>query len=287
MQGGLYEEAIKMFRKVYNLDLNSDSQKQAAFGLGKCFFETEDYTEAQKWLGQAINLIDNSTDERLCPAYFMLGKTETELGNYKEASAALRKALEGLESKEEYIRIMLWLVNAEKSQQNFVSALNILENVPVSQLSQEYACEMLIAKSQILREIGITDTAISLLRRKIEFIADSELRAKLSFELARCYHHCGDLRIARKEVTDAIAGLPAGLLLQQAKLFLADIAIQLGEYEQAKQVCLQFLNQPGYDEQCRNEALELLGRPYANMDKPDEAALAYAGIYNRTKVEAK
>ena len=287
MQAGLYDEAIKMFRKVYNLDINADSQKQATFGLGKCFFETQSYEGAKEWLGQTIKLIDNPTDERLCPAYFMLGKSEIELRNYKEASAALRKALEGLESKEEYIRIILCLVKTERGQQNFVAALNILENVPVSQLSQEYACEMLIAKAQILREIGITDTAISLLRRKIEFIADSELRAKLSFELAKCYYHSGDLRIARKEVTDAIAGLPAGLLSQQAKLFLADTAIQLGEYEQAKQVCLQFLNQAGYDEQNRNEALDLLGRAYANMDKPDKAALAYAGIYNQTKVEAK
>jgi tetratricopeptide (TPR) repeat protein len=287
MQAGLYDQAIKMFLKVYNLDLNPDSQKQATFGLGKCFFETQNYEDAKKWLSEAIKLIDNPVDERLCPAYFMLGKTEIELGNYEQASTALRKALQGLESKEEYIRITLCLVNTEMSQQNFVGALNILENVPVSQLSQEYACEVLIAKAYIFREIGITDTAISLLRRKIEFIADSELRARLSFELSKCYRQTGDFRIARKEVTDAIADLPSGAIAQQAKLLLADVSIELGEYEHARQVCLQFLNAGGYDEENRNEALELLGRAYTKLDKLDKAALAYTGIYDQIKVDAK
>jgi tetratricopeptide (TPR) repeat protein len=86
MASGLYDDAIKMFQKVYNLDLNHQSQLNAAYGLGKCFYEAQQYAEAAKWLTHAINLTDNAADHRLRPTYFTLGKTYAVLKDYKKAS---------------------------------------------------------------------------------------------------------------------------------------------------------------------------------------------------------
>ena len=71
MGDGLYEEAAKKFRKVYNIDLNPETQRTAAYGLGACFFELKQYDEAKNWLTHAINLTDNASDYRLYTAYFM------------------------------------------------------------------------------------------------------------------------------------------------------------------------------------------------------------------------
>jgi len=162
-------------------------------------------------------------------------------------------------------------------------ALNILENVSISQLSQEDACKVLVTKSRILRDLDLANTGISLLRRKIEFIADSRLRAELTLELVKAYTDVGDYRIARKELTDTINDLPKGDLSNQANLILIDIAIKLGDYEEAKYICLQFLS---YIEnaEMKQKASNYLGQIYTKLNQMNKAALAFAGIFDQTVV---
>jgi len=283
MQKEVYEDAIRMFRKVYNIDMNPESQRNAAYGLGKCYYETKQHDEAKKWLIHAIRLTDDIADYRLSNAYYMLGKTNIELGDYQQASIALKNALGTSTPKEEYLQIILKLVEAEVRQGKYVVALNILENVSISQLSQEDACKVLVTKSRILRDLDLANTGISLLRRKIEFIADSRLRAELTFELVKAYTDVGDYRIARKELTDTINDLPKGDLSNQANLILIDIAIKLGDYEEAKYICLQFLSYIENTEM-KQKASNYLGQIYTKLNQMNKAALAFAGIFDQTVV---
>ena len=274
-----YDSAIKMFRKVYNLDLNRKSQQIAAYGLGKCFYETQQYEDSSKWLAHAINLTDNPADVRLHNAYFMFGKCQMYLKDYEQASTVLRKALGGPISQQEYVSIILELVKAHVSQEKYLVALNILENVPLKQLTQEDTCRVLIARADMMRQMNLHDAASALLRRKMQFIADSEIRAKLSLELAKCYIEMGDLTIASKRLTDAIYDLPPGELTQQANLLLVDVSIKMGNYRQAKDICLKLL---GYIEkgEMRDQAGNMLGKIYTHLGQYDKAALAYAGVYD-------
>ena len=279
----IYKDAIRMFHKVYNIDLNPESRCNAAYGLGKCYYETKQHKEAKKWLIHAIRLTDDITDHRLSNAYYMLGKTNIELKDYQQASIALKNALGTSTPKEEYLQIILKLIEAEVKQGKYVVALNILENVSISQLSQEDACKLLITKSRILRDLDLSETGISLLRRKIEFIADSQLRAELTLELAKAYADVGDYRVARKELTDIISDLPKGTLLNQANLMLIDIAIKLGDYEEAKYICLQFLSHIENAEM-KQKASNYLGQIYTKLNQMNKAALAFAGIFEQTGV---
>ena len=287
MKSGLYEDAIKSYKRVYNLDLNTKSKRDASYGLGKCFFEIKQYSEARKWFISAIDLTQNERDQRLRNSYFMLGKSCIELNMFPEASAALVNALDDSASREEFVTIILQLVKAEVSQAKFVNALNILENVPIRKLSQTNACAVLIAKVDILRKIGMVDSALTLVRRKIEFIADSQLRAKLTFETAKCYFESGDYLIARKEVAEALIDLPEGTESWQAYLLLAKVSTKLGNYVEAKDTCMKLLDQDTEDQAIRRDALALLGRIYSQMNQHDKAALAYAGVYNSTGVGLK
>ncbi len=271
-----------MFRKVYNLELSAESRCHAAYGLGRCFYETKQYEEAVKWLKHAIETTNSPADHRLQPAYFMLGKANVALEDYKTASMAFRSALENSPHKKEYIEVTLELVRSEFSQQNFVVALNILESIPVSQLGQEFACEVLSTKARILSALDINDTAVSLLRRKIEFVADSRLRAKLNFELAKCLAAIGDLRIARRKLTDALMDLPPSLSAQQANLLLAKVSMELGQNAQARDVCLVLLRNEDIDNEIKRDTLNLLGRIYTQLNQHNQAALAHAGLFDKT-----
>jgi len=287
MAAGLYEEAVKMFLRVYNSDLNTESQCGAAYGLGGCFYETKKYEEAVKWLTKAISSTDNAADHRLQPAYFMLGKANLQLRDFKNASVAFRYALENSPQKKEYIEVTLELVRSEFEQENFVVALNIIESIPVSQLSQEYACRVLIAKARILRALDLNDTAISLLRRKIEFIADSKLRAGLNLELAGCFAATNDFTIAQRKLADALVDLPSGHQARQARLLLAEVSMKLGQNERAKNVCLQLLRSPDIEDETRQQALNLLGGIYTGLNQHNNAALAYAGLFDKKGGPAK
>ncbi len=284
MRIGNYKDAMRLFKKVYNINLNNQAQRDAAYGLANCYYLTRDHPQAQKWITLAIKLTSNSSDHRLPNAYFMLGKTNIKLKEFEKASAALKNALSSTTPDEEYLNIIINLVEAEVKQGKYVVALNILENVPIEQLAQELACKVLIAKAVIMRDIELVDASISMLRRKIEFIADPKLRALLSFELAKSYVIVGDLDFAKKELIENLTSLPADSdELNMANIMLIDSCMKLKNYDQARYAALQYLNsQPPEKE--RKQVSNMLGRIYTKLDQLDKAALAYAGIFARTGV---
>ncbi|MBE0534910.1 MAG: tetratricopeptide repeat protein [Phycisphaerae bacterium] len=279
MQSGMYDEAVKMFKRVYNKNMNNPSRREAAHGLGRCYYETKEYDHAAQWLTTAIELTEEA-DQRLRNASFMLGQCFIKLNRFAEASGALVNAIDDSASREEFVKVALELVKAESGRQDFVAALNILENVPLDRLSQEDSCAILRATAGVLVEIGLLDTATTLLRRKIGFIADSTLRAQLSLELARCYGAAGDLRLARKEVSEALLDMPVDGERQQAAIFLAELCYRLNDYDHAADVCLGLLRQKIADKTISEKANEILGSCYTEMKQYEKAALAYAGVHD-------
>ncbi|MBN1124148.1 MAG: hypothetical protein JXA82_04010 [Sedimentisphaerales bacterium] len=278
MNAGLYEDAVRMFRKVYNLDLSKESRCRAAYGAGQCAFELRQFDNAKKWLMQAILLMENPQDRRFGPGYFMLGKTLMQLQEYPQAAIALRQALETTLSTNEYVEVVLQLVQAERSQGDYVTALNMLETIPMEKLSQYYICQTLTAQAQIFRDIGLTDTAITLLRRQIQYIADFRNRALLTLELAKCELQIDALKQARQDLADALKDLAPPELANEAHLLLAEVCLRLGDLSQTEDICLRFLQRHDVPVSQRNAAFEILGRVYTNKNQHDKAALAYAGL---------
>ncbi len=275
MKSKLYEEAERLFRKVYNFDLDPESQRSAAWGLGQCYYQMEKLDDAKKWLVITIKLINNPSDRRLKPAYFLLGQTNIKMGNYQEASLALKNAIDSSAPTNEYVDIIIRLVEAEFMQEHYINAMNLLQNIPTANLSQEYVAKIIIKKSQILRQLDLAESAITLLRRRIEFIADAYVRAIMTYELAQCYIEVGDPSLARKELVDCISFLGTGETAQQATLLLAKVYFQMEDYLNASQTLLKLLQVVDYD-YIKKEAFTLLGDTYTNHNQLEKAALAYA-----------
>jgi len=261
MKTGLFDEAIKMYKRVYNLDTDKAAKRNSAYGLGRCFFQIENYDEAARWFATAIELTDNTADQRLSNSYYLLGKSYIALNRYRRASAALLHALDNSATQEEFFDIIMDLVASEVSQEHYVNALNILENIPTDRLSQEEMSTVLIATSKILRQIDLVESATTLVRRRIQFVADSRIRAG---------------------VTEALAELAPGELKEEAYLLLAKISLDLKDFRGAQDACLSLLNLQTGDKAIRDEALALLGRTYADMGLHEQAALAYAGVFAKT-----
>lgn len=282
MKAQLYEEAAKLYSRVYNLGLSLESQTAAALGASRCFYEKKDYQAAIEWLTRYISLVRDPTSTDLYSAYFLLGKTNMALGNPKQACDAFQHALAGQLSKEEYAETILALVNGYMKQECFIEALDVLETAPSWQFSQDESIEILLLKSKILKEMGLVDKAIAALGDRAQYLPDPQLKAKVSFEISKCYIAEGNLELARINLTEILILAEPGPLAHEIALELADVCLKLGQNSQAISICLQLLDS-GPSKQINQKALDILATAYNHQKDYNKAALALLGRWNGTK----
>jgi tetratricopeptide (TPR) repeat protein len=276
----LKTEAERLYRKVYNLSLSSESQSAAAFGAGECSLHIGDHESAVKWLTRYIKLTKESKD--LCSAYFLLGKAYLALENSEAACNAFQHALQGGPERlgrEEYIETISAMVEAYMQQGHFVQALDILEDIHSAALSQKEFIEILLLKSKVLRVMGLVDKAIAIIGDRAEYVSDTQLKTKICFELSDCYIEKGRLDVAHKKLAEILVLTESGPLAHEIALRLAEVCLQLGQNNQTISVCSQLLNlQPS--EQIKQKTLDLMAMAYKQQKNYDRAALALLGQWN-------
>lgn len=283
MASELYDEAFKLFKKVYFLNLTDVAKAESAYGAAICNYNLADYKEAEQWFAKCFKFIPDVSSIDIHEAYYFLAKTKFTLGKHAQAIEAYKYALAGNLTKEEFSKIVLELTDTLVERGDLVESINMLENIPESSLPPYQACEVLRAKVRVFRAMKVPENGITLLRHRIEYMADYQLRAKLVLELARCYVDVGELDIAHEEIVTAIADLPAGDLALEANNELAEICIDLGKHQQAVDVCLRLLNTP-VPQDVRYRAFRILGTAYNQQKNFKKAAEAFAGIYDKYEV---
>ena len=276
VKDGRLPEAARLYGKVYNLGLSSQLRTASALGAGRCFSEEKDYVSAAKWLTRYIDLAGHSKDNQLYSAYFLLGKAGLALDKPQQACDAFQCALAGRLSREEYLQTILALVEAKMRQEQFVKALDLLENLNSRRLSQEESVEILLLKAGILRSMGLIDKAIAALGDRAQYITDTQLKAGISLELCKCYIAKGNFQRARKSLTDILVVVEPGPLAHQVALKLAEVCLKLDQNPQVVSVCLQLLDL-STSEQITQKALDILATAYNRQKKYDLAALALLG----------
>ncbi len=276
MKDGRLPEAARLYGKVYNLGLSSQLRTASALGAGRCFFEEKDYVSAAKWLTRYIDLAGHNKDNQLYLAYFLLGKAGLALDKPQQACDAFQCALAGRLSREEYLQTILALVGAKMRQEQFVKALDLLENLNSRRLSQEESVAILLLKVGILRSMGLIDKAIVALGDRAQYITDTQLKAGISLELCNCHIAKGNFQRARKSLAEILVVVEPGPLAHQVALKLAEVCLKLDQNPQVVSVCLQLLDLSPL-EQIKQKALALLATAYNRQKKYDLAALALLG----------
>jgi tetratricopeptide (TPR) repeat protein len=282
MKAGLWDEAVRLYRKVYNLGLSLESRTVSALGAGRCSYEKQDYDGAAEWLTRYIELAGTGENNDVCRAYSLLGKTNLALGKPQQACDAFQYALAGQLSKEEYIETVLALADAKIQQQHFIEALALLENMQPWQFSQKEYVEILLAKSKVLRSMGLIDKAIMTLGDRAEYLDDPKLKAKVSFETAECLAAKGDLRPARDKLAEILTFVEPGVFAQEITLKLAEVCLKLGQNDQTISICSQLLDS-GPSAQTRQKALNILATAYQQQKNYDKAAMAFTGKWDENE----
>jgi tetratricopeptide (TPR) repeat protein len=122
----------------------------------------------------------------------------------------------------------------------------------------------------------LPDEAITVLGDIAEYLPDSQLKTRVSFELANCYIAKGDLEFAHEKLAKILISAAPGPLAHEVALELAQVALKLGQNSQTVSVCLQLLDL-AVSAPIKQKALKVLAAAYNRQKKYDDAALALLG----------
>jgi tetratricopeptide (TPR) repeat protein len=273
---GFFAEAHRLYRKVYYLGLSAEMQIASAIGAGKCSFQIQDYNNAEKWLTEYLNIPNNPRNENFYMAYFLLGKTYTALGNPRRAAIAFQYALSGpvqTLSREKYVETVSALVDTYVKMENFVEALTLIETVDSWRFSKKESYEILLMKSRVLRLMGLPDKAAMILENNIEYLSQSELKTRMSFELAKCLIDKGNPDDARRKLSAVLVDAAPGPLANEILLELAQLCLDTGQSSQTVTFCLQLLDSR-VSQETKLRTQKLLASAYNQQKKFQNAALA-------------
>jgi len=270
-QLGKNEEAAKIYRKVFYLNLSEESRATSALNAGRCFFNTKEYDSAELWLTQYLQLMKGRKAEEVDTAYFILGKSLLALDKTKMACLAFQNALQGNLGKGDYLETMAKLVQGYMQQQDLMEAIDALENADNAELAPSDMLELNLLKSTALRHAGFVDRAIELLENTKSSVASPTLNARLSLELSLNLIDKGDLTQAQDELSRTLVKVESGPLAHQIALTLAQVCLDLKQEDQAVSVCqsvLQLEPAPSLS----IEVSELLAKAYTNQQNYEKAA---------------
>ncbi|GAG87724.1 unnamed protein product, partial [marine sediment metagenome] len=177
--------------------------------------------ETKKWLVKYVELAKDDKSAELNSVYFLLGKANMAMEDFEQASVALNYALNDKLAPKEYFKTVAALVNANVNMQDYVGALNALENTSDIGLSPPQILELLLLKTNILRNLGLVDKALSNLKGRADYMPDSNIKAKILFEISKCNIEKGNLKLASEQLAEILAFIEPCTLAQNIAYELA------------------------------------------------------------------
>jgi tetratricopeptide (TPR) repeat protein len=280
MKAGLFAEAASTYRKVYNLSLSVQAQSASALGAGRCFYETEEYEAAARWLKRYLSLSGDSESKDFSVASFLLGKAYLALGKSQQACSAFQQALDGPLPKEQHIEAISALVEAYIQQDRLVDAISVLENTGAWQFSQRESVEVLLLKARIFRSMGLVDKAMAVLADRADYLPDPELKARIHFEMTKCYIERCQWERAHKSLSSILVIIEPGPFAHEVEYELAQVSLKLNRVAQTIAICSRILKSAP-SETIRKKTSDLLARAYTQQKDYDGAALALLGEQNQ------
>lgn len=266
-----FEEAQLLFKKVNALNTTKDIKATAALGAGKSLFRMNKYDEAKDWLSTGISMSEDKTDTKVLNALHDLGNSFIEINEPAKAAQTLALALNKSLPDELFSLVAIDKAKADSLNGDHVRAINTINMIKAENLNPEITCKMILAKSQILSELGLFDIAVNILKDKKNYIARIPLKAAVMMELAKCYYNQQEYEKAQIELMEAIRLLKPGEQMETAYLSLAQASLELEDYKIALDSAKKVLSY-SQDANISNTARLIAARAYESLGQTDLAA---------------
>lgn len=273
------EEAVRTYEYLYHRNLSSSSRLAACMGAGRCHDKLKNPAEATKWFARYAALIKKPNPNDYVDAYFMMARSEASRGNYDMAVQAYRRGLAGRPPVERRIPALMELIDVHVRQENFVSAIGVLNHLRRETLTKEQECRQAVLTAQVLRALGLLEKARSVLKLQLSATDAPELHAVVGVELAQCHIDAEDYESAQQLLTEVLPLLRNEQALWLAEVLLADVCLKMDEPDQAIQIAQKVRDSTAPDE-LQRRAGRILGEAYLLKKEYEKAALAFSGLKN-------
>jgi len=271
MASGRYDEAFKIFKKLYFLDLSASSRRFASAKAGMCMFRMARFEESIKWLNEYLNLRGNrgaGDPIDIIDVYMTLARSYEQIGDASAAIklfAATSRFAVGSTRNEAILELARVFWKGGQPGR----AVAVLERVPLDQLTDQQKFTHLSLMGEIYSGIGLPEAAIRTLRNGMRVVKSPSLRSRLGLKLAECYRMSRQPQRAYEILSEVAAALPPGPEAAGATYQLAEISIQLGQPQRAA-AALEGL-EISQLQQHKPEALSVLAKAYLQAGRYDRA----------------
>ncbi|MHC4561703.1 MAG: tetratricopeptide repeat protein [Planctomycetota bacterium] len=236
-KAGLREQALRVYAKLFFLDLSLQSSLAASFGAGDCCYQRGDYEQAATWFQRYLTICQQSEGDGPARTYYMLGRSYHALGQADEGVAALYCALAAKPAEQLTVDILLTLVSQEADRENWIRAAGALARMNVRKLTGDRPYRYLLNYGRVYRAMGLPEKAVTMINGYLTTVPDAQHRARLVVEVARCHTDQGDLDTARQILSDALPAMQAGPAAMLASCELAESCLEAGQVGQAIVIC--------------------------------------------------
>ncbi len=267
---GLYDQAAKNYRKVYNLNYSKESKTAAALGAAKAHYKKGEYLAAEDWVTRYINMSRKKDTSQLHHAYLLLGKTELALNKTKEAFSAFKHAMARRLNSNERELIIAAMLESNLDKLEPVQALDIITMIEQQPLSQDEVIKTMLLHSHILSKMYLPEKAIIMIDESVEFIPDADLKARAYKQLGDYYLQINSIKKAHQYFSKALVITEPGHTANQITLNLAELSLKLDNLNDAIAKAEQILTLDCLP-QIHTRAIEILAKCYKKQQNYEKA----------------
>lgn len=278
MRSGRYEDASRIAIKAYHSEHSQQRQRWAAFIAGRCLSITGQYQQAIRWLSRYMELGPDVQDPNRSEVLTYLARCYRAIGQLDLAAASLEGALLASRDIGAYMDALDGLVQVYMDSSEFVKAMAVLSDEHPVGLSGKDRSRIAFMKARVLGAMGLVEQATADLEELYRQAADPNQRQAICRELGRFYITLGQWDKASRSLSEALMIGNPGLGLQQVKVDLAFVMLNLGRVDQAIGLCRQVLDSD-MPSDLHKKARDILYASYIKKGQHDQAvnALITAG----------
>jgi len=269
-KAGFYDDAMRRYQRVYNLDMSPDSSMSAALGVGRCAYHKGLYPEVIHWLNRYQDAVVRRGGKPANEALLMLGQAYLALDHGLQAAAIFKRLLDAEAEQDVYVDALSGYVQAKAALSDYVGALNMLSAEHPWRFTRTQANTIQLLAAHMYRLAGLPVRAIDVIENRLAFMSEAQQKRQACSELAECYLSTGEAKAARTYFAKALALAENGPAAHETGLRLARVSLQLGQTKEAIQVCQQVLAMEPAPA-ISNQAYALLSQAFLIQGQIDQA----------------
>ena len=285
-QSGMTLEAMRVYTRLYHLDVPTFIKLQACLGAAQCCFDQKDYPQTIEWVKRYRDLYNLESGKDLAAAYVVRAQAAAAMDDVEQAREYFSAAMAAGPSRQHYAMALLELAKLDLQQGQFSRVLGALGKLQELALDPEQRFSMLVISARAHRAMGLAPLAARTLRSRIGELTDPSLQAQLQVEYARCLEDSEDVEGARAALEQALSALPIGPAADAACCDLARLCLKTGRIEQAVTLAQAALARQ-MDPDQRRRALEILGSAFLQRKQYPQAVEAFSGLLAKTQGQAQ